>query len=256
MKPRHIARELALLTLFQVDKALDPASAHPSLSKVSIEKLMLASVQTLVDEAKAKLESAVQTFQATNQYILQMQQDDPANALSALDAPDVPVPLKTTQDTFEQLEQVLLAAEHMAEAFELPKLAVQFELNTEVRSFAIKLVTTVIEHKAALEQLIDPLCEDWKFERLAKMDRLILMLAAAEMRYFGKIDLSVSIDEAVELAHQFASEESYKFINGVLGGLATQLAAAPPDEAALLSNDSLDDVPSDAELETPTLSAP
>ena len=232
MKARHIARELALLTLFQVDKSADnpsnntDAQAIESWGKASVEKLMMASVQTLVDEAKDKLTSAVQTFQATSQYILQMQQDDPANALSPLEAVDVPVPLQTTQDMFDQLEKALQSAEYMAEAFDLPFLAVQFELNTDVRQFAVRLVTTVLTHKKALEEYIAPLCEDWQFDRLAKMDRLILMLAAAEMKHFDKIDHSVTIDEAIELAHQFASEESYKFINGVLGSLAESLTAA------------------------------
>ena len=92
----------------------------------------------------------------------------------------------------------------------------------DVQAYATKLIRLVAEHLPELDEGLNRHMEDWRMDRLVKMDAYILRVAAAEMAYVADVDLSVSINEAVDLAKQFAGEESYRFINGVLGALAEE----------------------------------
>jgi N utilization substance protein B len=109
------------------------------------------------------------------------------------------------------------------EALRIPELVTLLRLD-DVQDYALKLMTLVAEHAPALDELLNRHMEDWRMDRLVRMDAYLLRLAAAEMKYVDHVDLSVSINEAVDLAKQFSSEESYRLINGILGALATELS--------------------------------
>jgi N utilization substance protein B len=65
--------------------------------------------------------------------------------------------------------------------------------------------------------------ENWKIERIAKVDLAILRLSIGEIMYMD-IPVSVSINEAVELAKKFGTDDSAKFINGVLGKVSREMS--------------------------------
>ncbi|MTH52353.1 transcription antitermination factor NusB [Bacillus mangrovi] len=89
----------------------------------------------------------------------------------------------------------------------------------EVDSFARGLVTGTINHLEEIDELIKPHLVKWKLERLANVDRGILRLASYEMKYEKEIPVSVSIDEAIELAKAFGDDHSSRFVNGVLSNI-------------------------------------
>ena len=64
--------------------------------------------------------------------------------------------------------------------------------------------------------------KNWSWERIARIDRLILRLALAEMLYIEEIPVRVSINEAIELAKSYSTDKSYAFVNGVLDGVVRQ----------------------------------
>ena len=74
-----------------------------------------------------------------------------------------------------------------------------------------------------LDDLVAATATNWRRERLARLDALILRQAAAEILHFEDIPEKVSIDEAVELAKTYGSERSYAFVNGVLDAIVRQL---------------------------------
>src|SRR5262249_20673084 len=94
----------------------------------------------------------------------------------------------------------------------------------DVQTYANRLLKLVHTHRADLDELLNRHLAEWRMDRLVKMDAMLLRLATAEMRYVPRVDLSVSINEAVDLARQFSSEESYRLINGTLGSVADELA--------------------------------
>ncbi len=84
------------------------------------------------------------------------------------------------------------------------------------RSFVKELVLGTLEHVAQSDALIAPLLVGWTLERLPTVDRLVLRMGVYEMRYRPETPRAVVISEAVELAKKFSTEESGRFVNGVL----------------------------------------
>lgn len=93
----------------------------------------------------------------------------------------------------------------------------------EVKEFGALLARRCLEHQAEIDPIVEELAEGWSLDRMAGVDRNVLRMAVCEMRYFEDIPISVSINEAVDLAKEYSTEESGKFINGILGSLGRQL---------------------------------
>ena len=100
------------------------------------------------------------------------------------------------------------------------ELATRLSLSVDVGDFATRLVAAVGEHRQHLEELISASATRWPQDRMARVDRLILLLGLAEMLYFDEIPARVSLDEAVELAKLYGGGPSYAFVNGVLDAVA------------------------------------
>jgi N utilization substance protein B len=85
----------------------------------------------------------------------------------------------------------------------------------KTRAFANKLFEGAAKDVAALDEIIVKHCENWRFERLAAIDRAVLRLAIYEMR-LADTPPKVVLNEAVDLAKKFSSEEAGGFVNGIL----------------------------------------
>ncbi|HLP99540.1 MAG TPA: transcription antitermination factor NusB [Candidatus Limnocylindria bacterium] len=88
----------------------------------------------------------------------------------------------------------------------------------KTRDFANRLFEGAVAEAAALDTLVTLHAENWRLERMAAIDRAILRLAAHELGA-RKTPYKVVIDEAVELAKKFSSEDAAPFINGVLDAI-------------------------------------
>ena len=84
------------------------------------------------------------------------------------------------------------------------------------RAFVRDLVFGTIEHAEQSDALIGPLLEGWTIERLPTVDRLLLRMGVYELRHRPETPRPVVINEAVELAKKFSTEDSGRFVNGVL----------------------------------------
>jgi N utilization substance protein B len=96
------------------------------------------------------------------------------------------------------------------------ELTSRWALSAEVGQFAGQLVAAVVAHRPELEEMISITATRWPQERMARVDRLILLLGLAEIFHCEGIPTRVSIDEAVELAKLYGGGPSYAFVNGVL----------------------------------------
>jgi N utilization substance protein B len=95
-------------------------------------------------------------------------------------------------------------------------------LQQEAVEFARMLVTGVVEHRAAMDVIIQKLAPEWPLDQMAVIDRNILRLAILEFAILRSAPVKVAINEAVELAKLFGSDSTPRFVNGVLGTLAAQ----------------------------------
>ncbi len=101
----------------------------------------------------------------------------------------------------------------------------------ETKSFAQALFEGAVAHAGQLDALIRNHTENWRLERLAAVDRNVMRLAAYELLYEPETPPAVTMNEALELARRFSSEESVEFVNGVLDAIRRQTAAGS-DRAA------------------------
>jgi len=87
------------------------------------------------------------------------------------------------------------------------------------RKYGENLVNRVLIHKTDLDLKIEERVSNWEMGRIALIDKLLLRMAICELLYFPDIPPKVSINEAIEIAKQFSTAGSGKFINGILDAI-------------------------------------
>lgn len=92
----------------------------------------------------------------------------------------------------------------------------------EAFAYAKSLVEGTLRHREEIDELISEQADNWRLERMPAVDRNILRLAVFEMLHEEDVPKLVVVDEAIELAKRFGSEQSGGFINGLLDGLLKQ----------------------------------
>jgi N utilization substance protein B len=94
------------------------------------------------------------------------------------------------------------------------------------RTFVRELVLGTLEYREEADRIVRPLLEGWALERLPTIDRLLLEMGTYELRRCAGTPAAVAINEAVELAKRFSTEDSGRFVNGVLNAVAKTAPAA------------------------------
>ena len=100
---------------------------------------------------------------------------------------------------------------------------------SEEVEFAQRLVFGVDEKRPAIDELIESCSTNWRMPRMPVVDRNILRLAAYELLECADIPANVAINEAVELAKRFGTQDSRAFVNGIVDRMARQLDRIPAD---------------------------
>ncbi|MEA5600963.1 transcription antitermination factor NusB [Nostoc sp. UHCC 0252] len=209
-KPQQIARELALLSLSQLPVNPKKLDALPDDQLVS--KLVLGAVRTLTSEVQDTLDNAAGELQRSNDRLLssQTRASDLNSARTMLQEA-----IACTQTAINQL----------GTAVDFPELIQLANQDKGVRNYAKELVITVNENRHIIDELISTALVDWQVTRLAQIDRDILQIAVAEMKFLGVPD-SIAINEAVELAKRYSGDDGHRFINGVLRRVTEQKKTA------------------------------
>jgi len=103
----------------------------------------------------------------------------------------------------------------------------------ETRARAERLFRGTADHVAEIDDAIKTAATNWRFERIAAVDRTILRLGTYELMQEGETPAAVVLDEAVELAKRFGEAESHAFVNGVLDAIRRKVrdVAATPAPA-------------------------
>ncbi len=95
----------------------------------------------------------------------------------------------------------------------------RFSLDDEVAAFARLLIAGTLESVQAVDAAIKSHLQNWSFERLKRVDLAVLRLGAYSLLYQRDIPAQITIDEAIEIVKEYGSEDSYRFVNGVLDGI-------------------------------------
>lgn len=134
---------------------------------------------------------------------------------------------KAREAAFQILYQMEFSEESPRAIFDASEVARELE-DAEARDFALSLVEGARKQLAEIDALLRRLCENWRLERMATVDRTILRLGAYELLHRRDVPPRAVINEAVELGKRFGAEESGAFINGILDRIFKEVLPSQP----------------------------
>ncbi len=209
MNARRAARELAIIIYSQLLK-----NKH-DLQNKDLQALILESIRTLTKNEENELKQSIVEVFKIKEFIENYEFEHPNNLKKPIGSKLIPVSIPLTSDMIGRIDTILNAADRALSAIEIAEFNALSE-KQEVKDYVLKLINTYKENRKTINEQIDKYSKGWNIERLIRIDRHILRIAVTEMFFFDDIPTRVSIDEAVELAKKYSSEESSSFINGIL----------------------------------------
>ncbi len=114
-----------------------------------------------------------------------------------------------------------LTLEGIEERFEL--FCGLYQVNRKARDYTLELLKLTLVNLTDVDELIRKCTKNWRLERISIADRNLLRLAVCEMLYCDDVPHQVAINEAVEIAKKYGSEESPGFVNGILDGIKNHI---------------------------------
>jgi transcription antitermination protein NusB len=115
--------------------------------------------------------------------------------------------------------------------FMFEKIAESDTLTAEAKDYAHELVEKTMESMVKIDRLLSECAANWELRRMAAIDRNILRLAVGELMGFSQVPFKVVIDEAVELAKMYGTDESGKFVNGVIDSIYKKISATSEEKS-------------------------
>lgn len=91
-----------------------------------------------------------------------------------------------------------------------------------VKKFSKELVTLTIDNIQTIDKQVKNVLQNWEYDRISTIDKLILRLGVCELLFFNEIPYQVTINEAIEMAKKYGTAESQKFVNGILDAVVKQ----------------------------------
>lgn len=107
--------------------------------------------------------------------------------------------------------------------YEKHKAAEETDLSSDEHFFARHLLLGAIEGITEIDKLIKAQTANWDFERINKVDLAILRIGVYSLQFTREIAASITIDEAISIAREYSTAESYRFVNGVLDGIRKKI---------------------------------
>ncbi len=209
MQARRAARELALILFSQLDKKIT------KYSKDDFEDIILKSVRILTNNASEDLKLTLGSLMNMKEFIDNYETEHEFNVERPMDVSNIPVPLPMTSDMTGRIEEMLEIAEKALLALEIAEFAT-LESQNEVKNYTIAIAEQFKENFEFVDSQIQKFAKGWDIQRLVKMDKDILRIAISELLYVKGAPMKVIVDEALELAKKYSTDESSSFINGIL----------------------------------------
>ncbi len=209
MQARRAARELALILFSQLDKKIT------DYNTADFEDIVLKSVRILSNNALEELKLTTRSLVEMKDYIDTYEAEDESNLSRPIGAKNMPVPIPMTSEMSKNIENLLEVAEKAILGLEIAEFAV-LEENDEVKNYVINIVETFKANCDTVDAEIKKYANGWDFSRLVKMDKDILRIAISELLYIKDAPVKVVVDEALELAKKYSTEDSSSFVNGIL----------------------------------------
>lgn len=215
MQARRAARELALILFSQFDKKIE------SYTDKDIEDIILKSVRTLTNNAYEEVKSTVSSLFTMKEFIENYETDHENNLKRPIDAANIPVPIPMTSDMAGRIDELINIADKSLTALEIAEMTT-LEEKSDVKTYILDIAKNYKNNAKQIDGEIQKYSLGWNIDRLVKIDKDILRIAICELLYVKDAPLKVVVDEALELAKKYSTEDSSSFINGILGRVAEE----------------------------------
>ena len=210
MQARRAARELALILFSQFDKKIT------KYNQTEFEDIILKSVRTLTNNSIDELKTSVGAINAMKEYVDNYEADSPVNLQRPIQSNNIPVALPMTSDLSGRLDELLGICEKVVLALEIAEMSA-LEHTGDVKNYVLQIANTYKENAEEVDSFIKKFAHGWDIDRLVKIDKDILRIAITEMLFIKGTPIKVVVDEALELAKKYSTDDSSSFINGILG---------------------------------------
>lgn len=209
MQARRAARELALILFSQLDKKIT------TYSKEDFEDIILKSVRILTNSASEDLKLTVGSLMEMKEFIDEFETNHETNLQRPIDVSNIPVQIPMTSDMTGRINEMLEIVEKSLLALEIAEIAT-LESKNEVKNYAVLISEKFKENYEYVDSQIQKFAKGWDIDRLVKMDKDVLRIAITELLYIKDAPMKVVVDEALEMAKKYSTDESSSFINGIL----------------------------------------
>jgi len=209
MQARRAARELAFILFSQFDKKIT------NYSKDNLEDIILKSVRILTSSANDELKLALGSLIDMRDKIETYEAESETNLSRPIGAANIPVPLPMTSDMVGRINEMIDIAEKSLMALEIAEFTT-LDSQNDVKNYAIEIAEYFHKNSKEVDDIIQKYAKNWDLGRLVKMDKDILRIALVELLYIKDAPMKVVVDEALELAKKYSTDDSASFINGIL----------------------------------------
>ena len=209
MQARRAARELALILFSQFEKEIT------NYSKKDFEDIMLKSVRILSDSASEDLKLTVGSLIDLKDKLSTYEAEHESNLSRPMGAKNKPVQIPMTDEMIEKVDSMLDIAEKAILALEIAEFTT-LENQSEVKNYTTEIAEQYKLHHKEVDEEIQKYSNGWDISRLVKIDKDILRISITELLFSKGAPIKVIVDEAVELAKKYSTEDSSSFVNGIL----------------------------------------
>ena len=209
MQARRAARQLSFILFSQFDKKIT------NYSKSDLEDIILKSVRILTNNASEELKITVGALVEMRNQIDDIEAMHETNLNRPLGVTNVPVPLPMTSDMTGRINEMIDIADKALLALEIAEFTT-LDAQSDVKNYAITIAEYFQKHHKEVDEIIQKHARNWDLQRLVKMDRDILRIAIVELLFIKDAPMKVVVDEALELAKKYSTDDSASFINGIL----------------------------------------
>ena len=209
MQARRAARELALILFSQFEKEIT------KYSKKDFEEIMVKSVRILSNSAMEELNLTVGSLIDIKDSLETYEAEHESNLSRPMGAKNKPVQIPMTDEMIGKVDSMLDVAEKAILALEIAEFTT-LENQSEVKNYTVEIAEQFKINNKNIDNEIQKYSNGWDISRLVKIDKDILRIAITELLYTKGAPVKVIVDEAVELAKKYSTEDSSSFVNGIL----------------------------------------
>ena len=209
MQARRASRELALILFSQLDKNLE------KYKNEDFSTIILKSVRTLISNSTDEVSMCVSQLNDIKNQIIEFENHHEDNLSRPIDCDNIPVAIPLTSDFEAKIDAMLNAAEKTLSALDIAELST-LSSQEDVQEYVMTICAQYQNHKDEIDKMISEFAFGWDIERLFKIDKDILRISITELAFIKDAPHKVVIDEALELAKKYSTDDSPSFINGIL----------------------------------------